>query len=201
MGRVKTVNSSVFITFVIILLFLGIVIYNYDFEAVLDRETGIDGLSDYIHESDEIVVNAGSDEITSVYAYLTGQEVQIRFEYGQFFIGSLRESCTERGDWSDGVVVPSNEVSLNEQETEDFIAVFSEVKPEYYVDEDSNPDEPGLDNPAGCVIIRTQTKEYFLQIGNVHSQSEYRYLNVEGINRLYLVSNRMYSQLTDLAEM
>lgn len=59
MGRVKTVNSSVFITFVIILLFLGVVIYNYDFEAGLERGAGIDGLGDYIYESEEIVVEAG----------------------------------------------------------------------------------------------------------------------------------------------
>lgn len=94
--------------------------------------------------------------------------------------------------------MPSDEIDINEQEVADFTRVFSEIKSDYYVDEEISPEELGLDNPAGCVVIRTQTTEYFLQIGNEHSQSGYKYLKVNGMNRAYLVSNSIFTQLLDL---
>lgn len=195
MGRVKTINTSVFITFAVILIFLGVVVYNYDFEAGLDRGAEIEGLDEYIHTSDKTVVDIMPNEITSVHAYLTREEVQIRFEYGQFFHGVLRSNCSEPGEWADEAAVPSEEINLNEQEAADFLMAYAEIKPEYYLDDNINLGEPGLDKPEGCVVIRTDTAEFLFWIGNEHQQSGYRYLKVDGESRIYLVSNRVYTHL------
>ncbi|MCC5942689.1 MAG: DUF4340 domain-containing protein [Balneolaceae bacterium] len=160
----------------------------------------IQGHEDHMHVTYQPVFEIEPTEIQSITAYFPAERAVISIRDGMMTAGQLSSDCTDLRDWSAHQIQADREEQLTEREYREFRNLYSKITPDFRINTLPEGEDYGLLNPDGCISIQTEDEQYFFQFGRQSAQGFSRYMRINRMEPVYVVSRYFYTELQNFIE-
>ncbi len=157
----------------------------------------IQGNDDHIHVIYSSVYDLEPKSIQSITAYFPAQNRRLFFEEDRIEISSLQSSCRDIREWVTHSPEVIRQITLTNREATELRNLYSNINPDFRIDQVPANEDYGLPEPEGCIYIYTENDQIFLQFGTETAQGFSRYMRINRTEPVYIVSRYFFTTFID----
>ena len=186
-------KKSVLATAGLFLLFLAIQFTDTSPHHHHSEGIEIQGHEDHIHVIYRSVYELEPEQIQTITAYFPQQHARLFFEDNRIEISNLQSSCRDIREWVTHSPEANRHIELTEREATELRNLYSNINPDFRIDQIPAGEDFGLPEPEACIYLQTEQEQIFLQFGIESAQGFSRYMRINQTEPVYIVSRYFFT--------
>lgn len=153
----------------------------------------IQGHEDHIHVIYSSVYELEPEKIHTITAYFPQHNARLFFENNRIIISNLQSSCRDIHEWVTHSPEVNYQIELTEREATELRNLYSNINPDFRIDQIPAGEDFGLPEPEACIYLQTEQEQIFLQFGIESAQGFSRYMRINQTEPVYIVSRYFFT--------